>query len=122
MSSAAVAQTTGQLTMAKIMQQKFIALSFTQQNWNDMRRFDYSAGDIGSYGVVYPDYDRPFEFGATAATKMTGTSKTDPAYWFRRIMLPTAETQYNSINVLLSNSKALALSVWSMPVWWDTAQ
>lgn len=122
MASNAVAQTPAQLTMAKIMQQKFIALSFTQQNWNDMRRFNYSAGNIGSYGVVYPDYDRPGEFGAAAGTKMTGTAKTDPTYWFRRIQQPTAETQYNSTNVMLSNSHALDLSIWSMPVWWDTAE
>ncbi len=121
MTSAAVAQTPDQLTMAKIMQQKFIALSFTQQNWNDMRRFDYSAGDIGGYGVVYPDFDRPYEFGATGATKIPGQSKTDPSYWFRRMMLPSAETVYNSKNVLLDNPHALDLSIWSMPVWWDTA-
>jgi hypothetical protein len=121
MTSAAVAQTPDQLTMAKIMQQKFIALSFTQQNWNDMRRFDYSAGDIGGYGVVYTDFDRPYEFGATGATKIPGQSKTDPSYWFRRMMLPSAETVYNSKNVLLDNPHALDLSIWSMPVWWDTA-
>lgn len=121
MTSAAVAQTSDQLTMAKIMQQKFIALSFTQQNWNDMRRFDYSAGDIGGYGVVYTDFDRPYEFGATGATKIPGQSKTDPSYWFRRMMLPSAETVYNSTNVKLDNPHALDLSIWSMPVWWDTA-
>ena len=120
MASTAVAQTTAQLTMAKIMQQKFIAMSFSLQNWNDMRRFNYSAGNIGSFGVVYPDYDRPYEF--SAVNKFPGTSKTDPSYWFRRMMQSSIETQYNSNNVLLSNPKATDLTIWSIPVWWDTAE
>ncbi len=28
------------------------------ENWNDMRRFNFSAGNVGSFGVVYPGYDR----------------------------------------------------------------
>lgn len=120
LASPAVAQNAGQLTMAKIMQQKFIACSYSQQNWNDMRRFNYSAGDIGSFGVVYPDFDRPYEF--TATTQMIGTIKTDPRYWFRRIMQPTFETDYNSINLAASNAEALKNSIWSLPVWWDTTE
>lgn len=119
LASAAVAQTTSQLTMAKIMQQKFIAMSLTQQNWNDMRRFNYSAGNIGNFGVVYPGFDRPFEFGATAATKMTGTTKSQDNYWFRRMMSITHEMNYNSAQLKASNPKAMDVDIWSVPVWWD---
>ena len=118
-SSAAVAQSAAELTMAKIMQQKYIAMSFTQQNWNDMRRFNFSAGNIGSFGVVYPDYDRPLEFSTESATKIPGASKADANYWFRRIGQCTHEITYNSTNMKASNAKAFDLDIWSVPVWWD---
>ncbi|MBN9298311.1 MAG: SusD/RagB family nutrient-binding outer membrane lipoprotein [Filimonas sp.] len=117
--SAAVAQTAGDLTMAKIMQQKFIACSYSQNNWNDMRRFNFSAGNVGGFGVVYPDFDRPKEFSSSGATKLIGGSKADPRYWFRRICQPAIETQYNQANLKASNPEALLPSIWSVPVWWD---
>lgn len=118
-SSAAVAQTPGELTMAKIMQQKFIALSFTQQNWNDMRRFNFSAGNIASFGVVYQGFDHPMEFSSDGGTKIPGASKTDVNYWFRRIGQCSHEINYNSTNMKASNPKAFDLDIWSVPVWWD---
>ena len=56
MASAAVVQSASALTMADIIRQKIIALGFNMQNWNDMRRFNYSAGNIGTIAVVYKDY------------------------------------------------------------------
>ena len=44
------------------------------RNWNDMRRLDYD----------YVDYDRPQDF--TAVSKIVGTSKNEPTYWFRRFI------------------------------------
>lgn len=117
MASAAVVQVAANLKMADIMQQKMLALGFNYQNWNDMRRFNYSAGNIGSFGVVYRDYKRPFEF--TATNIMTGTSPTDLTYWFRRFSHSTHESNYNSINLLASNPLALKDAIWSNPVWWD---
>ena len=117
--SAAVAQTPGELTMAKIMQQKFIALSFTQQNWNDMRRFNFSAGNIANFGVVYQGFDHPMEFSSDGGTKIPGASKTDVNYWFRRIGQCSHEINYNSTNMKASNPKAFDLDIWSVPVWWD---
>lgn len=119
LNSDAIVQTVTDITMDKIMQQKFIAMSFTQQNWNDMRRFNFSAGNIGDFGVVYPDFDRPMEFGAEAATKFPGTSKTDDNYWFRRMEQCSHEINYNSANLKASNPKALDLDIWSVRVWWD---
>lgn len=117
LSSGAVVQGAASLTMADIIKQKIIALGVNLQNWNDMRRFNYSAGNIGSLGVVYTDYKRPYEF--TATNIMTGTSPTDPTYWFRRFNHSAHESNYNNEQLMASNPLAMQDPIWSDPVWWD---
>ncbi len=117
MASAAVVQDAGDLTMADIMRQKMIAMGINLQNWNDMRRFNYSAGNIGSFGVVYTDYKRPYEF--TATNVMTGSSPTDLNYWFRRFSQSPHESNYNNTELMKSNPLAMKDAIWSDPVWWD---
>lgn len=118
MASNAVAQ--GSLTMSDIMLQKYIAMGCSIENWNDMRRFNFSTGNIAGFGVVYPGFDRGPLFAGTAL--YTGASKTDPRYWPRRFMLPTTlELNYNLTNALAVNAFANAPNIWSMPVWWDCA-
>lgn len=120
LASSAVAQGAGTLTMSDIMLQKYIAMGCSIENWNDMRRFNFSAGNVGSFGVVYPGYQRGPLF--TGQSQLTGGSPTDPRYWMRRWALPpTYEINYNSINTLALNPHAADPNVWSMPVWWDCA-
>jgi hypothetical protein len=120
MSSEAVAQTASELTMQDIMLQKYITMGVSIENWNDMRRFNYSAGNIGDFGVVYPGYDRSPLFAGAA--QLPGTSKADPTYWPRRWRLPaTLELQYNKVNAVAMNAYAEETYVWSLPVWWDCA-
>jgi len=120
LASNAVAQDAGSLTMSDIMLQKYVAMGCSIENWNDMRRFDFSAGDVGSFGVVYPGYNRGPLFTGTA--QLTGGSPTDPRYWIRRWALPpTYEINYNSVNTLALNPHAADPNIWSMPVWWDCA-
>ncbi|MGH2566682.1 MAG: SusD/RagB family nutrient-binding outer membrane lipoprotein, partial [Ginsengibacter sp.] len=120
LSSSAVAQSAGALTMADIMLQKYIAMGCSIENYNDMRRFNYSTGNVGSFGVVYPGYQRGPLFTGTA--QLTGGSPTDVRYWIRRWALPpTYEINYNSINTLALNPHATDPNIWSMPVWWDCA-
>ena len=120
MASAAVVQTASALTMGDIMRQKMIAMGLNMQNWNDLRRFNYSAGNIGSFGVVYKDYKRPFEF--TATNIMTGSGPTDPKYWFRRFSQSPHESNYNNAQLMASNPLAMKDAIWSDPVWWDIAE
>ena len=117
MSGPAVCQTSSNLTMAEIMRQKMIAMGFDLENWNDMRRFNYSAGNIGDFGVVYPDMKRPREFIATH--KITGSSPTELNYWPRRFSQSTHESNYNLTQLLASNKQAMTDPIWSCPVWWD---
>lgn len=120
MTSGAVAQSASELTMQDIMLQKYIAMGWSQETWVDMRRFNYSAGNIGSFGVVYPDYGRTKLFAGAAYLR--GTSPTDVDYFYRRWRLPaTLELSYNTTNALEMNANALQDWVWGIPVWWDCA-
>jgi hypothetical protein len=106
--------------MSDIMLQKYIAMGVSIENWNDMRRFNFSAGNVGSFGVVYPGYQRGPLF--TGQAQLTGGTPTDPRYWIRRWALPpTYEIQYNYINTTALNPHAPDPNIWSMPVWWDCA-
>ena len=117
MTSAAVVQSAANLKMSHIMKEKIIAMGYDYQIWNDMRRFNYSAGNVGNFGVVYVDYKRPYEF--TATNKMVGSSPTDPTYWFRRFTHSTHESNYNNEQLMASNPLAMKDAIWSDPVWWD---
>ncbi|MDD4514460.1 SusD/RagB family nutrient-binding outer membrane lipoprotein [Massilibacteroides sp.] len=121
LNSTAVAQSATDLTMAKIMQQKFIACSYSIQNWNDMRRFNYSAGNIGGFGVVYIDFARPYEFNSSSNNHYTSTDPNNERYWIRRFQQCDLEKNYNIKNLEESNPEALSLTINSLPVWWDTA-
>lgn len=96
------------LTLGKIMTQKFIALSFMQQNWNDMRRMDYSED-------IYQGWNIPYEYfqNSTAQTKIPLGKQ------FRRMMQPALEKTYNSDNLAASHPNAMNDDIWSFPVWWD---
>ena len=120
LSSSAVCQDAGALTMQDIMLQKYVAMGVSLENYNDMRRFNFSAGNVGNFGIVYPGYDRGPLFAGEAL--YTGGSKIDVRYWQRRWQLPnTLELNYNSTNALAVNAHAADPDVWSMPVWWDCA-
>jgi len=118
LASSAVCQNAGELTMADIMLQKYIAMGCSMETWNDMRRFNYSVGNIGGFGVVYPGYDRGPLFAGQSA--LPSATKTDPTYWQRRWKLPgTLELTYNSTQANAINVHAGDLYIWSLPIWWD---
>lgn len=117
MSSNAVCQSSGELTMSDIMLQKYVAMGWSLENWVDMRRFNFSAGNVGDFGIVYPDYGRTPLFAGSAALR--GTSPDDVQYWIRRWRLPALETSYNTTNVLNMNPHAMETYIWGIPVWWD---
>lgn len=99
------------ITLGKIMTQKFIALSFMQQNWNDMRRHDYNSD-------IYSGWQIPYEYfkNSTAQTKIPLGKQ------FRRMMQPALEKTYNSENLEASHPSAMNDDIWSYPVWWDITE
>lgn len=120
LASDAVCQNASDLKMSDIMLQKYVAMGCSLENWNDMRRFNYGAGNIKDFGVVYPGMDRSVLF--TGTDKLKGTSKDDPKYWPRRWRLPaTLELSYNEAQALAVNKHAEDTDIWSYPVWWDCA-
>ena len=120
LSSAAVVQTANDLKMSDIMLQKYVAMGCSLENWNDMRRFNFSAGNIKDFGVVYPGYQRGPLFAGQA--ELTGSSPTEPTYWMRRWRLPSnLELAYNATNARASNKHAYDTDIWCYPVWWDCA-
>ncbi|MBQ6165885.1 MAG: SusD/RagB family nutrient-binding outer membrane lipoprotein [Muribaculaceae bacterium] len=120
MNSAAVCQNASDLTMSDIMLQKYVALGCCSEIYVDMRRFNYSAGNVGNFGVVYPGMDHPAMF--TGQSVLPGSNKNDVQYWPRRWRLPaTLELTYNETQALLVNKNANQNYIWSLPVWWDCA-
>ena len=120
LASDAICQNASDLKMSDIMLQKYVAMGCSLENWNDMRRFNYGAGNIKDFGVVYPGFDRSVLF--TGTDKLKGTSKDDPKYWPRRWRLPaTLELSYNEAQALAINKHAEDTDIWSYPVWWDCA-
>ena len=76
LASAAVAKNASQLTMADIMLQKTIAMGINMETWNDMRRFNYGAGNIANFEGAALTYQN----GAHkhAVTHVGGVQK----YWY----------------------------------------
>lgn len=103
--------TANDITLGKIMTQKFIAMSFSQQNWNDMRRHDYNP-------TTYLGWAVPYEYTQTAAAQV----KIPFGKQFRRVMQVSHEINYNSENVRASHPNAMSDDIWSFPVWWDIAE
>lgn len=119
MNSGAVAQSAGELTMSDIMLQKYIAMGFSLENWVDMRRFNYSAGNVGDFGVIYPGYNRTPLFAGSAYLR--GSNPQDVDYFYRRWRLPNLELNYNATQAYEANANAFKDWVWGIPVWWDCA-
>jgi hypothetical protein len=110
LNSAAVG-TSADLTLGKIMQQKYIALGFSHQNWNDMRRLDYSP-------QVYRGWEPPYEF----ANGYSSQASIPAGQTLRRVRQSVHEYNYNNDNVGASHPHALLDDIYSFPVWWDTVE
>ncbi len=126
MKSAAVKQSSATLTMSDIMMQKLIAMGFDYQNWNDMRRFNYYAGNIADFGVVYTEMNEPVFRTCTNAT--FSADDQDDMFYVRRWQQCYYETDFNTTETeqfILDNYGQYGIEgqydykIYSIPVWWD---
>ena len=125
MTSAAVKQSAGELTLSDIMMQKIIAMGFNFQTWNDVRRFNYNAGNIKDFGVVYNFQDPMYRM--KAESEFDSNPQSD-RYYVRRMMQCYLETDYNTVETdkiikelygQYGVEGCLDPKVYSIPVWWD---
>jgi len=114
--------TAADLTLGRIMTQKRLALQFSVENWNDMRRYDFNKN-------IFLGWDIPaYHFKVAAAEKAIPAGKA-----YRRWRQCSHEYNYNSKNLIaiglevpgadnsLSNWNR-ADDAWTIPVWWDSDQ
>ncbi len=102
--------TQADLSLGKIMEQKFIALSFNSQNWADMRRYNYST-------TAYPNWAIPYEYFQDSEAQKT----INLGQFYRRWAHSSIETGYNSNSWSESNKYAAADNIWQYPCWFDCA-
>ena len=114
--------TADNLTLGKIMTQKKLALVFSLQIWNDMRRYDYNPDIFMRWGKAY-------NYAVTAAA----TEGIPVGKDWRRWRQCSHELNYNSTNLHAIGAEVPgadmtldqwnnALDVWTIPVWWDSTQ
>lgn len=114
LASTSVVQDPSALTLSHIMIQKYIALSFSPEQWADLRRMDFCTDAGGNYNEaqgVYKGFNRPSHVYVEAYP-----SSTD---WPRRFAVPSYEINYNLEEVLKANPEADKPTYLNKPIWWD---
>lgn len=105
--------TAADLTLGKIMEQKYIACGYSVQTWNDLRRYDY-----GQRENAYPDFTIPYEYNLNPNAKRT--LEGDEAWGtYRRIRQCAHELNYNAKQLDASHDYARADNIYGYPVWFD---
>ena len=111
------------ITLGKIMTQKRLALMFSMENWNDMRRYDYNPEIFLGWGIP------------AAHEKNAGAQKAIPnGKTFRRWRQCSHEYKYNSANLQAIGDEVPGADMsyddgwnkkedaWTINVWWDSDQ
>lgn len=114
--------TAADLTLGKILTQKRIALHFSVEIWNDMRRYDFDENLFLNWKQpIYHDYDQ------------TALNEIPKGKQFRRWQQCSHEYNYNKVNLQAIGNEVpgadmtldmwnTALDVWTINVWWDSTQ
>ncbi|MCR5003542.1 MAG: SusD/RagB family nutrient-binding outer membrane lipoprotein [Bacteroidales bacterium] len=114
--------TSSNLTLGKIMTQKRIAMHFSVENWNDMRRYDYNPD-------VFLGFAEPAYHAVNATALLTIPAGTQPRRWRQC----SHEFNYNSENLKAIGAKVPGADTsadnwnteddaWSIKVWWDSTE
>ncbi len=112
--SSSVIQNASSLTLSHIMIQKYIALSYSPEQWVDMRRLNFCTDASGNYNEltgVYKGYKRPAHVYTEAYPSATD--------WPRRFAMATYEVNYNSQQLRLAAPTFDLPTYINEPIWWD---
>ena len=114
--------TAADLTLGRILTQKRLALQFSVEVWNDMRRYDFNTNYFLGWGI--PAYHNV----VAAAMRAIPAGK-----YYRRWRQCSHEYNYNSKNLIAIGLEVpgadnslqnwnRADDAWTIPVWWDSDQ
>lgn len=114
--------TAADLTLGRIMTQKRLAMQFSVETWNDMRRYDFDK-------KVFLGWDIPAYHDVVAAAQKAIPS----GKYYRRWRQCSHEYNYNSKNLIAIGTEVpgantslpnwnRADDAWTIPVWWDSDQ
>lgn len=114
----------GNISLAKIMTQKGIAMMYSPECWNDMRRYDFDEN-------IFLNFHKPAEWAVNSGSQLAIPAGKFP----RRIRVSSHEYRYNNAQlnaigaeVYGANTSAAGGNwwnendMWTIPVWWDNDQ
>ncbi|WDF68921.1 SusD/RagB family nutrient-binding outer membrane lipoprotein [Sphingobacterium oryzagri] len=116
MASSSVVSVASELSLSEIMIQKYIALSYSPELFNDVRRMDYCTDNTGRYNLaqgVYKGMDRPGNVFDIAFPS--------DDMWPRRFNITVYGNSYNQEQVLAAEPDATSATYTSKRIWWDIA-
>lgn len=114
LSSSSVVQNANELTLSHIMIQKYIALSYSPEQFSDVRRLDYCTDASGNYNEaigIYKGFKRPSHTYLESFPNVNN--------WPRRFAIASYEINYNIQQVLAADPTAANPTYISKPIWWD---
>jgi len=114
LASSSVVQNAGKLTLSHIMIQKYIALSYSPEQWTDLRRMDYCTDGAGNYNEqtgIYKGFKRVAHVYTQSYPNVTD--------WPRRFAMASYELNFNKAQLLLAAPNAELPTYLNEPIWWD---
>lgn len=114
LASSSVVQNAGKLTLSHMMIQKYIALSYSPEQWTDLRRMDYCTDGAGNYNEqtgIYKGFKRVAHVYTQSYPNVTD--------WPRRFAMASYELNFNKAQLLLAAPNAELPTYLNEPIWWD---
>jgi hypothetical protein len=114
LNSSSVVQDAGKLTMSHVMIQKYIALSYSPEQWVDMRRMDYCTDGNGNYNEQSGIYK-----GFKRVPHVYTQSYPNATDWPRRFAMASYELNFNKAQLIRAAPTAELPTYLNEPIWWD---
>ena len=110
------------ITLGKILTQKMLAMPYSNENWNDMRRCDYDTN-------IFMNWDKSYYYRNTPAGFTYCPEDKSPRRWKQA----SYELTYNTTNLAAIGSQVPGAAelgegwynnnlICTLPVWWDSNQ